>query len=323
MLSSVAWRPWFIGLDQFLRLCVPFFVMLSGYGLAISEEKHPHALSLGNWWAMVKRRALKLIPLYLLWSVVIVGTIWFIPEWRSPIQILPNIPLTLLTGGADYHLYFVPMIFQLYLIFPLLAALFRRSKPWLVMVGLMGLQLAVLWRFQHTVGISDQLQYIMGVSWIGYFGLGMWMAGLSKQRPLLLPWRWLLTIAGFALAAYGWWWARTESVAAIKAGTDPIFVLVFTKFSLWLYAIGAMIATGLSLDSVLSGPGRWPGIKQLLAIVMAAGTYSYLIYVSHTFLLRIVISVQRELLAWPIVVAVTAVWLVAISLSIFIQRKLK
>jgi surface polysaccharide O-acyltransferase-like enzyme len=78
-----------------------------------------------DWKTSLSQRWLKLLPLYLLWSAIHLISFTLYPEWR----IMPEYSLTATAVGglADYQLYFVPLILQLYLVFPWLIKLTKKG----------------------------------------------------------------------------------------------------------------------------------------------------------------------------------------------------
>lgn len=263
-----------ITLDQLARVAVPLFVALSGYGLMLKYQRQSP-----RWKEYFQKRILKLVPLYVLWSCVYWFVFLYIPQWRPTAEVKPFFG-QLLFGNADYHLYFVPMIFQLYLLFPLLLTAVKRY-PKVMVLATAAFQLFFFWLVEHKVtgqpGItffqSDQQQYIWFFSWIYYFVLGMCL-------PKIV--RWVRAIKWGELAVYlltvvtGAWLAYS-AVAAINSGIDPLVALRFTRLEVLLYA-GFCIVTLYMLTT------RIQNFPKLLLLV---GEHSYLLYLSHTLLLRV------------------------------------
>ncbi len=232
-------------IDQLVRFSVPLFVALSGY--LLTEKYLTAPLNLKDFYM---RRVTKLIPLYVLWSIIIsVALNQGLNLW------------TLLFGYADYHLYFVPMIFQLYLLFPLLFFLAGKQKYLLLIAGL-AIQLAA---FHYLAKYSDQDQYRLFVSWIYYFILGIFFA---FGKPKASWWVLLsLTIFGFILTL-------NNAVDSLEKGVNLIIVTKTTRAVVMIYSTG-IIALALNFSEKLH---RLP--------LAAIGQNSYLIYLAHTLFLR-------------------------------------
>jgi len=95
---------------------VPLFLALSAIGLSLRHAE-PFG-SLGVYLAFLRMRAQRLLPAYVVWSLVSLAL-------RDPGLLWPvrQVAWTLLTGSADIQFYFVPMLFQLYVAWPLLRSL--------------------------------------------------------------------------------------------------------------------------------------------------------------------------------------------------------
>src|SRR5258707_920866 len=65
--------------DQFLRFCVPLFIGLSGYALA---SRYGSKIDLPTFF---KRRVLRILPQYILWSLIFIFAMPFLyPAWGDP-----------------------------------------------------------------------------------------------------------------------------------------------------------------------------------------------------------------------------------------------
>jgi probable poly-beta-1,6-N-acetyl-D-glucosamine export protein len=261
--------------DQLGRLSVPLFVALSGYGLAL---KYQH--SAFKWSEYLKKRVFKLIPLYVLWSYIYWFVFLFMPQWRPTSEMKPFFG-QLFFGNADYHLYFVPMIFQLYLLFPVLLH-FTKKKPWLILLvtGIVqvGFYYVVSQSVTSTPGTaffqSDQKQYVWFFTWIFYFILGMSMTKVVawiKEHSIT---QWLI----YSLLIGSGVWVAVSALSAINSGVDPLVALRFTRLPILVYATLAITSLFLLLEK------HRPLPKALLFV----GNNSYSIYLGHTLLLRII-----------------------------------
>lgn len=274
-LSALVW----VTVNQLARFCVPVFVALSGFALALKYSSSPLLLK-----EFYTRRVLKLLPMYIFWSIAIYTLSRFIPGWGGAVGSTQLIQ-ALLFGKTDYQLYFVPMIFQLYALFPVLFSLWRRF-PKATVFGAFALQLGLIctvtYAYAHHVDIpllrGDQEQYILSVSWIFYFVLGIAFTGLSKStgsyKKHLPAIAWTITIAGLI-------WSIYESNHLYAAGADLTSSTRFTRLSVFLYATGAVMLGFMSESFWQSLP------KAVAKWQVFLGKKSYLIYLSHTVWLRI------------------------------------
>jgi len=265
-------------IDKICRFSVPLFVALSGYGLSQRYFKKP--LRLGEFLA---HRLWKLIPKYLFWCTMMILAVQLIPSWRSE-RPSPPLSLLLLLGYADYHLYFVPMILQLYLLFPILRFFHQR---WANQTLLFALLIQVVWfatfsyqqklPFNWYIFAEDHEQYLWSTNWIVYFVLGMHLPKiLSFLNQKKLLWNLLLPISVICV----WIVLSLEAINRLQNGIDPLLVLRFTQYSNILWAsLGIISLSFLAMQ-----------LKNIAKIFIWLGNKSYDIYLGHTLLLRIIFS---------------------------------
>lgn len=262
-------------LDQLARISVPLFVAISGYGLAQSCAKQ--SLSFFDFF---KRRIMKILPLYFIWSVIFAFIFYLIPTWAPATQ-QPNLVWQLVLGRADYHLYFVPMIFQLYLFFPLIFFLFKKWPHYTFIMASL-IQLVWWWFFSYqefTVTTwkyfaGDGEQYLWMSNWIGYFVLGMYLPKVWKifdKKKILI----LLTFATLFCSIL---FMVNSAIQAIQGEIDPLFALKFTRYPVFIYSVIA-----ISLISYFAKK-----IKKFPNIIVLIGNNSYFLYLSHTLFLRVI-----------------------------------
>ncbi len=281
----------FIVFNQCQRFSVPFFVLLSGYGL--SKKYHRSSFSSIRF---ILYQMTKLIPLYLLWSTYLSflslfldqkGVVFAQNSWWSVVFL----------GQADYHLYFVPLILQLYLVFILI------KKNW-TEIGkkgvsiLVGFQLLIYLFFSlFSRAPSDQLQYSSLFVWIGYFILGIWLAEHKKFfKPKI---NFILLVLGIILSTI-------YSFFNIDKTNNIIQSNRFTKVSIFIYSIGWI---GLLLHKAKQ-------LKSNLSFLSKIGRNSYLIFLAHTVPLYLV----KEQLELSLFVEIMASYVVMILISIQIIK---
>jgi len=274
-ISGAHFQFWAVSLDQLCRVSVPLFVSLSGYGLS-----QKYSVSHFHWGEFFKNRVLKLLPLYIGWSIFYYISLRIVPQW-SPNWQNASLLHQLFWGEADYQMYFVPMIFQLYVLFPLLLAL-RKKWPAHTFFAALAIQLFFFWFYQEQatkviqVSWTDQLQYIFFGAWIFYFLLGMYLGKiLSFVRKVTFGK--VLVLSAVLIAAY---LMISNALHNINTGFDPIDALRSTRFTVMLYSVSAIVASGwLAMK-----------IKKIPWIFEQIGNRSYNIYLGHTFILRIIFT---------------------------------
>jgi peptidoglycan/LPS O-acetylase OafA/YrhL len=262
----------------------PLFVALSMAGLALG---YPRPMGFGGeYGAFLARRARRILPAYVFWTAL---TLLRDDSWAF------GHPLTLAhhlaTGSASFHLYFVPLIFEYYLLWPLfspLAAAARRSMAAATVVAALGLAATLLvWR-AASAGLIGNGTLMLPLFWLGYATLGIAAApvvarGLALRARSPLPW---IVGAGFVVTAL----VLVRHVQAlIDASPDRVTrTIVVTIFQARMlpYTLAAM-----ALATILVA-GRSHGTRLLQAL----GRASYGIYLSHVLVLGVVL---RRMLGRP------------------------
>ncbi len=293
------WQLFFVGLDQLARFCVPAFIMLSGYGLAFKAQKDGGT---GPYLNFLKTRLGKLLPLYLLWSFSSILIVKSIPAWSFGNQ-PTSLVVQLLLGQADYQLYFLPVIFQLYAIFPLIWH--YRQKIGLVLLLALLVQVGLYLFYNLQISHSDRYEYVFAPSWIGYFVLGVYLklASLPKLLLRLAPW---LSLGLFIFLSL-------QVTNQIRAGLDPLPALKFTK----LIIIPFTILLNLSLLQINLTE------KTLGKILAWLGQNSYLIFLAHTIALRFIYALLTKQLPPSQLLGTFLLWLATLYLHQQLQNSEK
>jgi probable poly-beta-1,6-N-acetyl-D-glucosamine export protein len=272
------YQLFFIGLNQICRFSVPLFLALSGFGLARKYQKQTFLAK-----KFIADRAKKLLPLYLVWSFILMIIFNISRTWYGEgISFWPGI----LTGQIDYHLYFVPLIFQFYLFFLFLPTIKNRYHLFLLLIGVGLVQIGwlSLVRFWPNFAnynlnkffLDDQRQYRLLTNWLFYFVFGYFLAQINLTKASSNK-----KIKNFLeiLTAVGFFWAIYDSHLLIEKTGNVIYSTGFNRLPIFFYAIGFIgwvIIFGPNLNRKILN--FWP--------LSFLGRHSYLIYLSHTLILR-------------------------------------
>ena len=275
----------YIYLDQLLRFSVPLFIGLSGYALA---KKYGTEIALV---AFYKRRFSRLVPLYLLWSIGLWLLFRAIPVWNTADAYIPFWKVIIL-GRGDYHLYFIPLIIQLYLLFPLLIKAIKKY-PRVTLFASLVLQAVSFIYFESleskpidTFLSTDQEQYSLLTSWLTYFVLGMFLAKKSSQL------RDKTKLIAFAGASWGLGLAYLclQGQIVILSNIDPLDALKFTRLVILPYTLTS-IFLAVTVPWETFAPKAW-----LQKCLLYIGKHSFTIYLSHTIVLRVFFANTYETL---------------------------
>lgn len=285
------WQLFFISLDQLARFCVPAFLFVSAYGLACKHQDKPI-----NYHHFITGRVMKLLPLYIMWSLTSILIVSSVPAWSFGGQ-PSSICVQLLLGQADYQLYFIIVLLQLYLLFPLIWK-FKRYINFILLVTLF-IQLCVYYFYSQEINHTERFEYVSALSWIFYFVLGIYVKMCGLTKPLIKAAPWLAALAFAAVVGDSYW--------HIKHGLDPLPALKFTRLLVIPFAVFSIFT--LAINNKLD--------HNLIAHL---GKQSYLIFLAHTIGLRILHAIYHQQLEWWLLGQVVAMWLGTIAVSIWLMK---
>jgi peptidoglycan/LPS O-acetylase OafA/YrhL len=262
------------------------FFSLTAFVLVYSMTKNEatkRRASSGRFWG---RRMLYVAVPYVVWSGIYYAYAVLGPQHLPPS--LSGFGWDLLYGDAMYHLYFLLVTLQLYLVFPLLLHFVRKTashwKPILAAVGIANLAwLAVLqwapapsgwggWVFAHAYELLPSYMVYILAGCYGAIHLPKLQATFQQR------WRPLLGLASVcavaALAAYSiqlLWMAPRSADSVLQ----PAMLLSCVAAAIVLYVVGSRWA---------AGPGRQ---KALVATLSDA---SFGVYLAHPLVLQVLLD---------------------------------
>jgi peptidoglycan/LPS O-acetylase OafA/YrhL len=308
--GSTIWTL-FVSMDQFFRFSVPLFVFISGYSL---YSKYAQNFKYREFYV---KRARRILPWYIVWSLIIYTYIHltvkpgFIdyPTWKL-----------IFLGKVDYHLYFVSMIFQLYLLFPVLLWLYKKFRYNFVFVlfvleatlylvfTLDGAKIIQLpWRFY------EQQQYLFFGTWIFYFVLGFALfEKLTVNAKLKLgKYKFVFPTITLAILAF----SIRDSLHLIWITADTNVATRSTRIPLLLYSTSFVISSLVYSDLLLKMN------KYFFKILLYFANISFLVYLIHVLVIRILGNFILpnsipNLIIFTILVFSLSIFLAQLSLSI-------
>jgi peptidoglycan/LPS O-acetylase OafA/YrhL len=198
---------WLFFLNQFARFAVPMLFFLSGFTLA---RRYSEKFSIVEFY---KKRAWKVIVPYVVWSVFF----YFFIQNNSISQLfsIGFLKTLLLEGTAYYHLYFIPPLVAMYVLFPYIVRykhIFFRTKWLLLATFLQIILLSVDYYFSVFMYIPNALRITMLNLYL--FGLGMVahryeegiLLAVAKHKGIILG----MTITTFLIVCFNAFLLRQE-----------------------------------------------------------------------------------------------------------------
>jgi peptidoglycan/LPS O-acetylase OafA/YrhL len=232
------------GVEMLLHFTREAFFCLTGFVLV--HQNLSRRVAVGPFWR--KRFVAVGVP-YLVWSVIYE----FVKQHESVLGTLRHLPEDVALGTAWYHLYFLLVSMQIYLVFPVILWLVRKTA------GHHGILLAV----------SAAVQVVL-TSWLMYAPPATgWLEHVTFNADALLPSYQFYVLAG-AVAAFHF----ERTVGFVRDHRRAIFAgaVVIAAATELLYL--ADVHTGrdaLTAANVLQ-PGMLPWSLAAVAVLLAIGT---------------------------------------------------
>lgn len=251
------------------KACVPLFIFLSGYGLAIGTKKFANV----DWCAFYVKRAIKLYSNYwLMWLLFVpIGVFVFGRTFDTVYgeHILRNFTLDLFgllnclgTYGYNPTWWFYSCIILLYLLFPFIMTLCKTNNRWIVNIIFW---LSILVYFRAFNFMSPIRPYLLP------FTIGILAANMQIDSILPPP--------VFRNLRHGMINDNHEKVVIIMCVLAIIMCIIvrnFTKFALILDSLTAIFVV-LLYKRLHFGPYTHRGLRFL-------GRHSFNIFLFHTFI---------------------------------------
>jgi surface polysaccharide O-acyltransferase-like enzyme len=294
------------------------FFVLTAFVLVHTNQGRP--VRVGPFW---RRRFLLVGVPYVVWTVLYTG-LQQVPSPLPPADLARSLAINLATGTGWYHLYFLLVSMQFYLLFPLFQRLLAatRRHPGPLLLGALVLQLLAdrgIAGLDPTGEAAVLMPSFIG-SYVFFLVLGGVVAmhreavlGAVRRHPVLVGVALLLTGAA----------AEGSYLLAVRGGTNPMVASgVFQPVMIpWVVAVVAAFA----LLGMWWGPGggspRWVGW---------ASDRSFGVFLVHPVFLwaqtggwALLTGVPNPYAALPQPLPVVAVYLVAVIASLAVVTALR
>ncbi|MDX3456199.1 acyltransferase [Streptomyces sp. ME02-8801-2C] len=271
--------PWLDGL-MFGRLAVVFFLVLSGFSLAISPARH--GWKSGGVGQFLRRRAWRILPPY--WAALVMSLLisWFVvpasrfgPPTGESVLVYGLLAQDMVTAPTPNGAFWsIGVEAELYVLFPLLLFVRRRWGA-VVMVAFASLPVVALAMTavggSPVEGANQLAPHLAPVFVAGVAGAGIVVASDRVRR---LPWGWFAVVAAL-----------------------PVLALGVVRGSVWTvthyFWVDLAVAPAMTMLIAAVATGRPAALVRLLTArpVRSLGSFSYSLYLIH---LPIVLAVIRR-----------------------------
>ncbi len=312
--------PLYTSIDAISQFAVPLFVFISGFVL-YNKYRSDYSVA-----AFYKRRIAATLPPYLCLSTFSIVLLYFgIFSSRRQGLDITDVALKYLTGTSLGPLWFFILIFQIYLLYPLIEHVFSRklagNRTFPVLIALFALS-PVSYDFLKSVMVTGNLSlfYVTPVlPYLVYLVLGMYACSRFDRVQHLFQGRgvyWCFLPLFFCLffeVAYTY--AKFGDIPAIS----PSFTLellnrtAYTALNIIMIAISVFFAGSLFRES-----------RYIRAGLSKIGMYSFSIYLTHYYILLVLFAVlQGAGFTSYYVVLFPAMIVAVVLLSLLVDRTLR
>ncbi|VVB57230.1 O-acetyltransferase WecH [uncultured archaeon] len=253
-------------LNALLWAALPLFVIASGYLLMRRYGERP------EWGRYFESLFWRVVVPYAVYTII-----WSLLRYGAD---LPQIVLDLLLGRErNGELYFIPLLVQLYLLFPLMQRLRRLLFHPLVMGVVAAISFAIFYWRENSIGDSfghDILLTVFCGRYLFYFLAGAWLS--DREFGLAPSWK---TWAA-ALVWMGW-----------QVGAQDWMGFAWTRLVVYPFGIFLLLsmAYGLLRTRAWTGP--------LLGLMEGMGRESLAIYMLHPLVLYGLFAPLVGMVSWP------------------------
>ncbi len=240
-------------LNRGLLFCVPAFLFLTVFLLTRSLLRRP--LPVADFW---RKRFPRILVPYLLWT-------GFYALWNVALGITARRDLLrisrwefwLLYGKANFHLYFLVIVLQIYIFLPDLVRSFRERETglsWKWIAGATGLKLFASASLLLTLRASSlghlfqEMSFValLGVLYISVRETGGW--ALSRRDGLAL---WFLLALGLQVSEY---WANKLALHTVNPGVMAYSYYLPILLAIWIAFHEAEFRAGWPRSRWILGP---------------------------------------------------------------------
>lgn len=256
--------------NQVVRFAVPMFIILSGFLLYFADFGKDF-ISPGLFY---RKRIGKIVRPYIIWTLLYtILAIYCSGVWQPVKSLLVTLLYNLVMGSASYHLYFLPIIFQLYFLYPFLRGIIKKKPGLLLAISFiitMASQTLLYFNKANIFGF-----YLSFPVWIFYFVLGMFVfLKEARLRGLLGHWVLMGVLWGISLTLLIIDSKKTGTYATSMKPT----VIIYTTISFFFFYSLAL--------KVKRNCGEW---------LSWLSNQSFLIFLMHPMLLTILLALPPHI----------------------------
>ncbi|MCX5780255.1 MAG: acyltransferase [Firmicutes bacterium] len=266
--------------NHLVRFAVPLFIVMSGlvlYWRDLDDAVIPTGI-------FYRQRLRKIVVPYFIWTLLYSILNAYLLHQHDLLVFLNTLGPSLLRGSAYYHLYFLIIILQMYVLYPLLRGWIERYPRSLLGGSLLltgFIQVLLYLYLLHRITLPAQYSdlYLLAFPvWLFYFVFGMFAAARLADKSEYRE--------GFAhTAVLGLVWLASLALMLIDSSLSGIYVSILRP-SVILYTLASFYFFFALASTWRLRDQAWVGWLS---------NQSFLIYLMHPLVLTLLIITARKL----------------------------
>lgn len=256
---------------QLLNFVIPLFLFVSGYFMAIKDVS-----TIKKYQSFILKQAKKILVPYAIFT-----SIFILIDYYSGENItLKSVTLNFLTGNVISPYFFIILIFQYYLLLPILQKI-NNLKGLIIsiIINILYFVALYIYRINLTQDIPNLYYALIFPAWLFFYQYGLYSGkyGLPKKSTI---WLWLLPLSIILILIESLFWLKEKHLVS--------FAISQLRVSSFIYSF-------ILINILVSY--RFFNIKFLSKI----GLVSFGIYLTHMFLLiYLVLPLTTKILIYDI-----------------------
>ncbi|MGF7400747.1 acyltransferase [Thermoanaerobacterium thermosaccharolyticum] len=285
----------FAFINRFSQFAVPAFIFASAMLLMYNYGDGC------DWKSFYKKRLKNVLLPYISWTIIY--GIYLYVIYNEPLKSILTVE-NLFFGGMFYHLYFIVIIVQLYILFPILLYIYKciSKNIYMVVLSIVLLQIADVIVFKYFISKFFQYSSFLFITYISFIIAGMHIGENMHEWEKYYDKKWLNSF--FAVIVFGYLFVdislKVFANKQINSNLYNIYYYAFTLLaSLFFFTLSMKILNYHALSGLLINTGKLsfgiylshPLFLDVLKHFLNTGNqYLYDIYIMITFIIIYVIS---------------------------------
>ncbi|MGF7430201.1 acyltransferase [Thermoanaerobacterium thermosaccharolyticum] len=242
----------FAFINRFSQFAVPAFIFASSMLLMYNYGDS------NDWKLFYKKRFKNVLLPYIVWTIIY--GIYLYVIYNEPLKSILTVE-NLFLGGMFYHLYFIVIIVQLYLLFPILLYIYKliSKNTYTVVLSIVLFQMIDVIVYRYFISKFFQNSSLLFITYISFIIAGIYVGENIREWGKYYHKKWLNSF--FAVIVFGYLFVdislKVFANKQIDSNLYNIYYYAFTLLaSLFFFALSTKILNYHALSGLLASTGK-------------------------------------------------------------------